>query len=115
MTNKRVLEIPSNNTLIYRQILEFLLVGSKFTNQEKDVLAEYIKLNHDHNITPHLMLKPNLSGGDYKIIINFKESMIIQNNNENTKTKRPSIEEDPEVTSNVNLVEADSRQKKEDK
>lgn len=50
--NKRYIEIPSNDDIIYRHILEFLLVGTKFTNQEKDVLAEYIKLSHEYEALP---------------------------------------------------------------
>ena len=51
MKNK-VINIPTNNDIIYRQILEFLLVGSKFSDQEKDVIAEYIKLNNDYSALP---------------------------------------------------------------
>jgi|TARA_R110000851_G_scaffold36063_3_gene94395 hypothetical protein len=48
----RVINIPTNNEIIHRQVLEFLLVGSDFSPQEKDVIAEYIKLNDDFSALP---------------------------------------------------------------
>ena len=164
MTNQRVLEIPSNETLVYRQILEFLLVGSKFTPQEKDVLAEYIKLNNDYealpqdkrnkfifsaeirkevaeklgidnenqvstvlstikkkdyagmkvldsdnNINSHLLIKPNLDAGDYKIIINFKKSNI--NYNEQSKKNGSQVKEN---NNKSNTIEIPTEQSSED-
>lgn len=48
----RIINIPTNDEVIYRQILEFLLVSSDFSPQEKDVIAEYIKLNNDYSALP---------------------------------------------------------------
>lgn len=50
--NKRYIEIPTNENLIYRHIIEFLLIGTSYSNQEKDVLAEFIKLSNDYSALP---------------------------------------------------------------
>lgn len=45
---RKIISIPTNNNLIYRQILASLNFLLDLTHQERDVLAEIIKLNNKY-------------------------------------------------------------------
>jgi len=49
---KKIITLPSNNNIIYRQILAFLNFTLGISNQERNVLAELIKLNHEYSPLP---------------------------------------------------------------
>jgi hypothetical protein len=49
---KKIISIPTNNDLIYRQILASLNFLLDLTHQERDVLAEIIKLNNKYKSLP---------------------------------------------------------------
>ncbi len=52
MKQRKVLSLPTNNKLIYRQILAFMNFMLGLTPQERDVLAELISLNNEYEALP---------------------------------------------------------------
>jgi hypothetical protein len=52
MEQQHIINIPTNDSIIYKQILSFMnfLIGG--TPQERDVLAELIILNHEYEALP---------------------------------------------------------------
>lgn len=49
---QHIINIPTNTTLIYRQILAFMNFLMGATEQEREVLAELIVLNHEYEPLP---------------------------------------------------------------
>tara|TARA_R110000868_G_scaffold64652_3_gene194182 strand:- start:1575 stop:2105 length:531 start_codon:yes stop_codon:yes gene_type:complete len=49
---KKIITLPTNDSKIYRQILAFMNFMMNITNQEREVLAELVKLNHDYEALP---------------------------------------------------------------
>jgi len=49
---KKIITLPTNNSLVYKQILAFLNFILDISNQERNVLAELIKLNHEYIALP---------------------------------------------------------------
>tara|TARA_R110001606_G_scaffold172525_3_gene318726 strand:+ start:329 stop:931 length:603 start_codon:yes stop_codon:yes gene_type:complete len=47
---KRVLNLPTNDSKIYKQILAFLNFSLEASEQEREVLAEIIRLNNDYDV-----------------------------------------------------------------
>ena len=52
MKQRKVLSLPTNNKIIYRQILAFMNFMLGLTPQERDVLAELISLNNEYEALP---------------------------------------------------------------
>lgn len=49
---KKIITLPTNDSKIYKQILAFMNFMLNATNQEREVLAELIRLNHDYEALP---------------------------------------------------------------
>lgn len=49
---KKVISISTNNNIIYKQILSILNFSLNLTSQERDILAEIIKLNNKYIVLP---------------------------------------------------------------
>jgi S-adenosylmethionine:tRNA-ribosyltransferase-isomerase (queuine synthetase) len=49
---KKIITLPTNDSKIYKQILAFLNFMLNATNQEREVLAELIRLNHEYEALP---------------------------------------------------------------
>jgi hypothetical protein len=49
---KKIITLPTNDSKIYKQILAFMNFMLNATNQEREVLAELIRLNHDYDALP---------------------------------------------------------------
>lgn len=49
---KKVISLPTNNVKIYRQILAFMNFMLNLTPQERDVMAELIKLDNEYEALP---------------------------------------------------------------
>lgn len=49
---KKIITLPTNDSKIYKQILAFMNFMINITNQEREVLAELIKLNHEYEALP---------------------------------------------------------------
>ena len=47
MKQKKIISLPTNPTKIYRQILAFMNFMLNLTPQERDVLAELIRLDNE--------------------------------------------------------------------
>lgn len=52
MRQKKIISLPTNDVKIYKQILAFLNFMLNITPQERDVLAELIKLDNDYEALP---------------------------------------------------------------
>jgi hypothetical protein len=52
MKQKKVISLPTNEKKIYRQILAFMNFMLNITPQERDVLAELIKLDNEYSALP---------------------------------------------------------------
>lgn len=52
MKQRKVISLPSNEKKIYRQILAFMNFMLNLTLQERDVLAELIKLDNEYEALP---------------------------------------------------------------
>lgn len=52
MKQRKVISLPSNEKKIYRQILAFMNFMLNLTLQERDVLAEIIKLDNEYEALP---------------------------------------------------------------
>ena len=52
MKQRKVISLPTNEGKIYRQILAFMNFMLNLTPQERDVLAELIKLNNEYEALP---------------------------------------------------------------
>ena len=52
MKQKKVISLPTNSSKIYRQILAFMNFMLNITQQERDVLAEIIKLDREYESLP---------------------------------------------------------------
>ena len=48
----KIITLPTNDSKIYKQILAFLNFMLELTNQEREVLSELIKLNHEYIALP---------------------------------------------------------------
>ena len=49
---RKLITLPTNNEKVYLQILSFFNFALELTNQERDVLSELIKLNHEYEALP---------------------------------------------------------------
>jgi hypothetical protein len=49
---KEIITLPTNDSKIYKQILAFMNFTLRITPQEREVLAELIKLNHEYEGLP---------------------------------------------------------------
>ena len=49
---KEIITLPTNDSKIYKQILAFMNFTLGITPQEREVLAELIKLNHEYEGLP---------------------------------------------------------------
>jgi len=49
---KKIITLPTNDSKIYKQILAFLNFMLEITPQEREVLSELIKLNHEYEALP---------------------------------------------------------------
>ena len=49
---KKIISLPTNDSKIYRQILAFLNFMLELTPQEREVLAELVRLNHEYEALP---------------------------------------------------------------
>jgi hypothetical protein len=49
---KKIITLPTNDSKIYKQILAFLNFMLELTPQEREVLSELIKLNHEYEALP---------------------------------------------------------------
>jgi hypothetical protein len=52
MKQKKVISLPTNSQKIYRQILAFMNFMLNLTPQERDILAEFIRLNNEFEALP---------------------------------------------------------------
>jgi len=52
MKQRKVISLPTNQSKIYRQILAFMNFMLNITPQERDVLAEIIRLNNEYSALP---------------------------------------------------------------
>lgn len=52
MKRKKIISLPTNQSKIYRQILAFMNFMLNITPQERNVLAELIKLDHEYQALP---------------------------------------------------------------
>ena len=52
MKQRKIISLPSNPNKIYKQILAFMNFMLNLTPQERDVLAEIIKLDNEYSILP---------------------------------------------------------------
>ncbi len=52
MKQKKIISLPTNQSKIYRQILAFMNFMLNITPQERNVLAELIKLDHEYIALP---------------------------------------------------------------
>lgn len=52
MKQKKIISLPTNPTKIYRQILAFMNFMLNLTPQERDVLAELIRLDNEYEALP---------------------------------------------------------------
>ena len=52
MKQKKIISLPSNQSKIYKQILAFMNFMLNLTPQERDVLAEIIKLDNEYSMLP---------------------------------------------------------------
>lgn len=52
MRQRKVISLPTNQSKIYRQILAFMNFMLNITPQERDVLAEIIRLNNEYSALP---------------------------------------------------------------
>lgn len=52
MKQRKVISLPTNSSKIYRQILAFMNFMLNITPQERDVLAEIIRLNNEYSALP---------------------------------------------------------------
>ena len=52
MKQKKVISLPTNERKVYRQILAFMNFMLNLTPQERDVLAEVIKLDNEYEALP---------------------------------------------------------------
>jgi hypothetical protein len=52
MKQKKIISLPTNKTKIYRQILAFMNFMLNITPQERDVLAELIRLDNEYAALP---------------------------------------------------------------
>jgi len=52
MKQKKVISLPTNSSKIYRQILAFMNFLLKISEQERDVLAEILKLDKEYEALP---------------------------------------------------------------
>jgi hypothetical protein len=52
MKQKKIISLPTNSRKIYRQILAFMNFMLNLTPQERDVLAEFIRLNNEFEALP---------------------------------------------------------------
>lgn len=49
---KKIITLPTNDSKIYKQILAFMNFMLNITNQEREVLADLIRLNHEYDALP---------------------------------------------------------------
>ena len=49
---KKIITLPTNDSKIYKQILAFLNFMLELTPQEREVLSELVKLNHEYEALP---------------------------------------------------------------
>ena len=49
---KKIITLPTNDSKIYRQILAFMNFMLNITNQEREVLADLVRLNHEYEALP---------------------------------------------------------------
>ena len=49
---KKIITLPTNDSKIYKQILAFLNFMLEITPQEREVLSELIRLNHEYEALP---------------------------------------------------------------
>ena len=52
MKQKKVISLPTNEEKIYKQILAFFGFMLNITSQERDILAELIKLDNEYEVLP---------------------------------------------------------------
>jgi len=52
MKQKKIISLPTNEEKIYKQILAFLGFMMNITSQERDILAELIKLDNEYEMLP---------------------------------------------------------------
>jgi hypothetical protein len=52
MKQRKIISLPSNQSKIYKQILAFMNFMLNLTPQERDVLAEIIKLDNEYSMLP---------------------------------------------------------------
>jgi hypothetical protein len=52
MKQRKIISLPTNEDKIYRQILTILNFMLNLTPQERDILAELIKLNNEYEVLP---------------------------------------------------------------
>lgn len=52
MKQKKIISLPTNEEKIYKQILAFLGFMMNITSQERDILAELIKLDNEYEVLP---------------------------------------------------------------
>jgi hypothetical protein len=52
MKQKKIISLPTNEEKIYKQILAFFGFMLNITSQERDILAELIKLDNEYEVLP---------------------------------------------------------------
>ena len=52
MKQRKIISLPSNQNKIYRQILAFMNFMLNLTPQERDILAEIIRLDNEYSVLP---------------------------------------------------------------
>jgi len=52
MKQKKIISLPTNEEKIYKQILAFLSFMMNITSQERDILAELIRLDNEYEVLP---------------------------------------------------------------
>jgi hypothetical protein len=52
MKQKKIISLPTNEEKIYKQILAFLGFMMNITSQDRDILAELIKLDNEYEMLP---------------------------------------------------------------
>lgn len=52
MKQKKIISLPTNEEKIYKQILAFMGFMMNITSQERDILAELIRLDNEYEVLP---------------------------------------------------------------
>lgn len=92
---KKIISLPTNDDKFYRQILEVMNFLLRITPQERDVLAELIRLDHEYEALPQdkrskfilsteirkeICLKINLKDKQFNVILyKLKQKFLLGN------------------------------------